>query len=305
MKSKQTPIEFPKLALNACSVDEYCKALNRIGSLSYWWYQGVSRIFGNYSLPFKDKNGNWWYQIKPGLCWPVDIFKSIESDKACPKLTKSYLGYQYIVTNNSDANSKLTINTIFDLKNYDPFNLKSKRRNKIRQGFKRCDLEILDCYNKRIFDECRLVWNSLSKRTNWKQPAKAKTFDSEWQMLLDCPGVSIILAREKKSDRIAGFMIVKIIGDTAYSDTIAVRTDMLPTRANDALRYAFLINSKRLDNVTKGYSAIKSSLKGLELFKSELGYTPYPFHAVTKLNIGVKIVLKTFFTDKYKRMTAM
>ena len=60
----------PPLRLSVCAVEEHCEALGRLGSLSFWWYQGRSRIFGNYSLPFWDTDGRWWYQVKPGLCWP-------------------------------------------------------------------------------------------------------------------------------------------------------------------------------------------------------------------------------------------
>lgn len=296
-------IEVPELALNACSVEEHCKALIELRRLSFWWYQGTSRIFGNFSLPFMDKKGNWWYQAKPGLCWPVDALKLIEPANACPPFKKAYFGYQHLVADESEANSRLIFNVISDFENYGIEKLKGKRRNKIRNGLKNCSLDLLETYIKETFDECRLAWNDLSARTGWKHAAKEKVFGEEWHMLLDCPGVSIIVARERKTGKVAGFMITKIIGDTAYSDTIAARSDMLHTKVNDALRYSFLANAKKLPGVKKAYSAIKSTLKGLELFKSELGYEPYPFPARTELRVGLKTVLKLFFPAQYNRMT--
>ncbi len=302
MKAELKPIEVPELSLKACSVDEHCKSLIRLKKLSYWWYQGVSKVSGNYSLPFKDKNDNWWYQVKPGLCWPVDAFKVIDPERVCPPFSKAYFGYQHLVPDELDANSRLVINTIFDLKDYGPNKLKPNRRNKVRNGLKNCELEVLKNYSKEIFNECRATWNDLSARTGWKQAAKETTFDEEWRMLLDCAGASIILAREKTSGRLSGFMITKITGDTAYSDTVAARTDMLHTKVNDALRYSFLANAMRLPGVEKAYSAIKSSLEGLEYFKSELGYQPYCFPANTRLHLGVGSILKLFFPAKYRRM---
>ena len=295
-------IEAPKLSLRACSVVEHCEALKRLKRLPFWWYQGTSKIFGNFSVPFRDKMGNWWYQVKPGLCWPVETLKTIEPSRACPAFTKAYFGYQHLVADESEANSRLVLNIISDLTDYEPEKLKSKRRNKIRNGLKNCTLELLETYNKETFDECRATWDSLSIRTGWKEPAKERTFDEQWRMLLDCPGVSIIIAREKTSGEIAGFMLTKVIGDTAYSDTIASHTDMLQTRVNDALRYSFLANAKKLPGIKKAYSAIKSSLKGLEKFKVELGYEPYRFPANTHLRAGLESVLRLFFPDKYNRM---
>jgi len=302
MASKPLAVRVPDLHLNACSVDEHCEALLRIRRLPFWWYQGTSKIFGNFSVPFRDKMGNWWYQVKPGLCWPVETLKTIEPSRACPAFTKAYFGYQHLVADESEANSRLVLNTIFDLTDYGPEKLKSKRRNKIRNGLKNCTLELLETYNKEMFDECRATWDSLSIRTGWKELAKERTFDEQWRMLLDCPGVSIIIAREKTSGKIAGFILTKIIGDTAYSDTIASHTDMLQTRVNDALRYSFLANAKKLPGIKKAYSAIKSSLKGLEKFKEELGYEPYRFPANTHLRAGLETALRLFFPDKYNRM---
>jgi hypothetical protein len=302
MNSEPTPIEAPKLILKHSSIEEYCKRLQKMKHLSYWWYQGVSSVFGNYSIPFQDENGNWWYQVKPGLCWPVDAFRAIAPDKACPPFNKSYLGYQHIVPKDCESNSHLVLNTIFDLSNYGPSKLKDKRRNKVRNGIKFCELSLLESFDKVTFDECRAAWDSLSQRTGWKQAAKEKTFDDEWRILIDCPGVSIIVARERSSGKIAGFMIVKIIGDTAYSDTVAARTDMLHTHVNDALRYSFLANAMKIKDVTKGYSAIRSTLEGLETFKMGIGYEPYSFPAYTHLCPGVGLALKYLFRSKYDRM---
>jgi hypothetical protein len=302
MRSGPVPIEVPELSLRSCSVEEHCESLIRLKRLSYWWYQGISKVLGNYSLPFKDRNGNWWYQVKPGLCWSVDAFKAFEPSQACPPFAKAYFGYQHLVPNGSQANSRLVLNTIFDLTDYGPVKLSSKRRNKIRNGLKNCMLERLISPDKKTFDECRATWDDLSARTGWKQVAKETIFDEEWRMLLDCPGVSIIVARHKMSGRIAGFMITKIIGDTAYSDTVAARTDMLHTRVNDALRYSFLANAMKLPGVRKAHSAIKSSIKGLEDFKRDLGYEPYQFPANTHLRLGLRGVLRLVFPEKYNRM---
>ena len=303
MAPKPVEIEIPHLALNHCSVEEHCLALRNIKKLPFWWYQGTSKLFGNFSLPLKDRNGNWWYQVKPGLCWPVDFFKPIGLNRACPSFNKTYFGYQHLVDDDSQANSHLVINTIFDLKDYGIASVSSKRRNKIRQGLKYCRLEAPSRIDKKTLDVCRANWDDLSERTGWKHAAREGVFDDTWRMVLDCPGSSIILAREKASGEVVGFLIVKIIGDTAYNDTIAVGTNNLRTRANDALRYAFLANATKIPGVTKAYSAPTSFMGGLEEFKKALGYVPHPFPTNLRLRPGTGFVLRLLFPSKYRRLT--
>jgi len=302
MADKPSDIDVPLLKLNACSVEEHCRAFIELKRLPFWWYQGTSRLLGNYSLPFHDANGNWWFQMKPGFCWPVAFFAPIGPDRARLPYRKTWLGYQCLVSDASEANSTLVLNMIDDLTAYGAGSISSKRRNKIRHAFENCMLEVITRPDKAVFDACRRAWDSTSVRTGWKEQAREEVFDETWRMLLDCPGESIIVARERAGGEVAGFYIVKVIGDTAYSDTIAVRTELLNTRANDALRYAFLANSAQLPGVTKAYSSIVSYLRGLEDFKTSLGFEPHPFPAVLHLRPGIPTLLRIFAREKYHRM---
>ena len=302
MKPNPKPIEAPNLSLKTCSVDEHCEALISLKYLPYWWYQGSSKIFGNYSLPFQDSNGNWWYQAKPGFCWLVETYKSIEPADVCLPYSKSFIGYQHIVSGEDSANSQLIINTNLELNNYGSHMLKKNRRKNIRNGLKSCLLTMVTEFDEETLEGCRLAWSDLTVRTGWKKPVSKKFFDETWRMLLDCPGVSTILARERSSGEIAGFFIVKIIGDTVCGDTISVRSDMLYTKANDALRYTFLINAAKIPGVTKACCSIRSNDVALEQFKMSIGYKPTLFPVNTHLRFGLRPALKFLFRDHYDRM---
>ena len=95
---------------------------------------------------------------------------------------------------------------------------------------------------------------------------------------------------------------MRYIGDTTCGDTISVRSDMLNSRANDALRYTFLINAAKIPGVTKACFSIKSNDAALEQFKTSLGYESLTFPAHTQLRPGLKPALKLFFCDQYNRM---
>lgn len=301
MSSNTKIIEVPDLSLNYCTVDEHCNALLRIKKLPFWWYQGISRIFGNFSLPFKDNNNNWWYQVKPGFCWPVETYKTFDPKGVTLPLNKTFIGYQYLTT---DSNTKniMIINTIEDLSKYGPDTLKKDRRKGVRKGFERCSLAILKDINEEIIEGCMRAWSDLTTRTGWKQPVSRDFFSETWRMILDCPGYSIIIAREAQKGEIAGFYVTKIIGDTTCGDTIAVRDDMLHTHANDALRYSFISNAAKIPVIKKACCSIKSNDQGLEDFKTSLGYKATSFPACTKIHWGFRHYLKYFRKDYYNRL---
>jgi len=294
-------IECPSLELNQCSVDEHCRALQRLAALPFWWYLGNNRLLGNFSIPFQDRAGAWWYQVKPGLCWAVDCFAPLDRPAGLPFL-KSFHGFQHVVADEGRANSHLVINAITDLSTYGPQAVDSKRRNAVRKGLRRCELTIPKAYDEQTFGQCRMAWNDLTERTGWKHLADKASFEESWRMLLDEPGATIIAGRDKESGEIAGFLLTKIIGDTAYVDTIASRTSLLKCNVNDALMYAFIMNARDLPGVRKAHYAIRSYVETLERFKRGLGFSPVAFPARTRLRWPTRLGLRMLLPAKYKRM---
>lgn len=300
--SQPQSIEFPNLPLRACSVADHCRALQRGKTLAFWWYLERSRLLGNFSIPFQGRRGDWWYQVKPGFCWAVECFRPIEPGRALPGLLRAPLGYQHVVDSESKSNSHLVINMISDLATYGDASVDSKRRNAVRKGFKSCTLSVLESFDNDAFEGCRAAWKDLTERTGWKHAATRESFEESWRGLLDCPGVSIIVGRDNESGQVAGFLITKIIGDTAYVDTIASRTEFLKCNVNDAVMFAFLQNAKSLPGITKAHYAIRSYVETLEKFKTGLGFRPTSLPCATVLCGPVKFVLERYYPDKYKRM---
>ena len=111
----------------------------------------------------------------------------------------------------------------------------------------------------------------------------------------------MVIGRDGTTGEVAGFLVTKIIGDTAYVDTIASRTSQT-CNVNDALVYAFAANARGLPGVTKGHFAIRSYIKSLEHFKWSMGFHPIPFPAVTQLRWPVRLMLKWFYSAQYRRM---
>lgn len=305
MAQETQGIECPELALRACSVDEHCRALQRIRRLAFWWYLGREGVWGNHSIPFRDACDNWWYQVKPGLCWTADCFAPIEPGRARPSVLKSYLGFQHVVPDEVHSNSHLVINAIGDLSTYSDKSVDAKRRNSIRKGFRSCELTVVERFDGEVFDQCRAAWQELTERTGWKHAVEKVEFDETWRALLDCPGVTILIGRASDAGEVAGFLVTKMIGQTAYVDTIASRTQFLKYNVNDALMYAFLMNARRLGTIRNAHYAIRSYVETLEKFKLGLGFVATPFPTRTVLRGPTAFVLKRCYPGAYRRMLGL
>jgi hypothetical protein len=296
------PIEIPEVNLDYASVDDHCNALRKINKAFFWWYMGAGNILWNFTLPFQDGDGRWWYQVKPGFCWPVDFLSPFKNRGKMMPLSKSFLGYQHILEDGEDANSKLIINVIDDLADVWQ-GLDCRKRQGIRKGANNCELALLTGSDYQTITECAEVWKNITARTGWKRPISREKFLESWGYFFEIPGVSVIVGRERKTGKVAGFMVTKIIGDTAYIDTIAASTEMLNTRINDLIMHSFIRNVARHKHVKKVHCAIMSYKSSLEKFKRGHGFTPYPYRSYTSFKPGVGTLIKTLMPMNYNRMT--
>jgi hypothetical protein len=297
---KVKPIECERISLRSAAVDEYCSAVRTSARTSFWWYF-LEKPGARTSKPFRIEDGSWWYQVKRGLCWPADVLLQKARPVRGLPLIKTYLGFQYL-TDGSFGNSSQVINTIQDLSQYSADAIDAKRRNAIRKGLRECVIEKVAAVDGALAKECRDIWADFTERTGWKHQVTEAYLQETWQELLAVPGTTIITGRERASGRVAGFLIAKLIGDTAFVDTIASRSDLLRTNCNDALMYCFVASAQNVPGITKAHYAIKSYDKRLEEFKQSIGFSPVKYPSITCLRPGVGFALKMLMPGAYKRM---
>lgn len=302
MGEQTAAIEAPPLELRHCTVEEHCAALRAAGDLPFWFHIGRSRLFGNFSRPFRDRCGNWWFQPRFGLAWPVDCYHPIERGRARPALFGSALAYQHVVPDESQANCRMVINTIEDVSAYGAASVPQRRRNTIRKALRLCRLEVLREYDAETFEQCRAAWNDLTQRTGWRGTLEREPFEHNWRRMIELPGVSLVVGREGESGRVAGFLIVQVLGDTAYVDTIASRTDLMKVHVNEALVYAFVTNAARIAGVRRAHYSLRSYVEPLERFKQGVGFVPTVFPAYTRFRGPTGWLLRTFQARSYRRM---
>ncbi len=302
MAQQAQDIEVPPLMLRSSSTDEYCRALRACKRNAFWAYQEPSAIFGLYGRPYQDSEGIWWYQVRPGFSWPADALAGL-SPRRSPPFRGTYLGYQHCVPEGSPSNCSLVINVILNLAAYGAAAIDFKKRNKVRQGLKLCDMVLLERPERELIRSALEAWNSLVQRTGWKHIATEDQLFDQWSELLDLPATSILLAIDHASGRVAGFIISKIFGDTAYIDTIASNTELLSSKPNDALVFTFLKRAMLLAGVTRAHYAIKSTVTQLEEFKTSMGFVPHPFPAMLRARPGLFTMLRVLKPAMYKRLT--
>jgi hypothetical protein len=194
------------------------------------------------------------------------------------------------------------INTVWSLEDYKTEHIESKRRTKIRAGLKCCELSVLSRFDKETVDGCRAAWEDLTARTGWRGAVPEAWFDESWRMLLDAPGVSAIVARDRASGRVAGFHLTKIVGDTAYGDAVASHSALFQSRVNDAMIYGFLVSARRLPGVRRAHYAIKSYVASLERFKTSMGFEAKVFPAWTAFRPLVGSLVRWVRPAGYRRM---
>lgn len=268
-----------------------------------WWYQKLSNGGRHFSVPFQDNQGHWWYQVRPGFAWPVDAIDAVSAKGRRVPFSCSYLAYQHVVPDGEYRNSTLAVNTILDLPAYSARSIDDKRRNAIRKGFRSCEVIAVNAVDDKWLAGVTKAWNDLVDRTGWKTHRDAATVAESLKRLIECPAATFLLAVERASGRVAGFLITRILGETAYVDTIASNTELLKSNPNDILMYTFIRNAQRLPGIRKVHYAIRSNVTHLESFKTSLGFEPHPFPAMLWARPGLGTVLRLLNPRCYNRLT--
>lgn len=174
-------IEFPLLPLRHCTTEEHCRALLDARDLPFWWQHDLSRG-KNFSLPFQDSLGTWWYQVRAGFAWPVDATEAMPAASRRLPLSKTYLAYQHVVEGGEPSDSALVINMIMDLAAYGPKSISDKRR-AIRKGFRCCDVVVVDKVDDGWLPGALKCWNDLVERTGWRSARDESYIRATWSRI--------------------------------------------------------------------------------------------------------------------------
>lgn len=295
-----TAVEAPTLPLARTTELDYCRFAGRARRNEFWWYFNGHAPYRGYSRPFADRDGRWWYRVKPGFAWPVDFFTPFEPKHSSPgKL--GLLGWQYPV-DAARANSTVSMNVIHDLSAYGIETVADNKRRAVRKGLRQLNITLSDPRDPALCREACEVWNSHVARTGWNKTFSTKAFTETWAELADWPGTSVLTVRPREGEPLlCAWLIARAIDDTIFVDTLASHTDRLTDRPNDAIVFAAL-HSARTTRIKHAHYSLKSSITTLEEFKASLGFVAHPFPAKLHLRMPVRWSLRVLAPTLHRRL---
>ena len=295
-----TKMEPHVIELAQTSEEAYCLAARGKRHNEFWWYFNGLAAFRGFSTPFADSTGRWWYRVKPGLAYPVDFFTPVDHPPSLA-FAKVFLGHQYPVAE-AEADSFVRMNVIHDLSGYDLSAVHSNKRRAVRKGMKNLVVEAMDPANPDLAEEARIVWNSHVERTGWNSPMDSDRFRASWAELADWPGTTVLFARDQElRQTLCAWLLVRVIDNVVYVDTVASHTDRLANRPNDTIIFLALWSAAR-QGVRRAHYALESRLKSLEAFKASLGFETHPFPARLRLRQPVRLLLRLLRPRAYQRL---
>ena len=270
-----TSVEIPALPLSKSTEADYGRFAARARRNEFWWYFNGVAPFRGYSRPFGDRDGRWWYRVKPGFAWPVDFFTPFSSEYRSPgKL--GLLGWQFPVEE-ARADSRVWMNVIHDLPSFGIDIVAENKRRAVRKGLRQLHVTIANPRDPALCREACEVWNSHVARTGWNRPFEVSRFQESWAELADWPGTSVLTARPRTGDgKLCAWLIARVIDHTVFVDTLASHTDRLADRPNDAIVFSALASAQAA-GVAHAHYSLKSDVTSLEEFKTSLGFVAHPF----------------------------
>lgn len=287
-------------SLARTSEEQYCVSARQMRHNQFWWYyNGLVHSIKRWK-PFRDHTGRWWYYVKPGFAWPVNYFESV-SEASHGLERKPLLGWQFPVPE-ENADSRVWLNVMHELKGYGLNRVASNKRRAVRKGIRNLKIEIVDPADCNLAAEACVVWNSHVERTGWNRQMKPERFIATWRELSRWPGTTVIAARDPaRGDQLCAWLIARVIDDTVYVDTIASHTDRLEHRPNDTIIFQCLMLAEQM-GVRHAHYSLKSKLESLEAFKQSLGFIAHPFTTRLKLRWPIGPILKRARPDIYMRL---
>jgi len=280
----------PLLNLPTTTAGDYCSSVLSTRGSEVWWFQIGAAPYRGYSRPFRDLEGRWWWRSKPQFSYPMDLFVPIDPTPQLPR-GRSIVGCQYPVPEEC-ANSLLHFNVIANLDSYDLDAVAAAKHRAVRKGLNSLTFHLLDARDNVSTEEVRLVWDSHVSRTRWNRACGPRTFKEWWQPLADMPGTSIVGVRERVSGQLCAWLLVRIIDNTVFLDTLASRTDMLMHRPNDALIFFVLFSTGRTHGGRRANFFRRSSATSIELFKQSVGFDSTGLPARYQLNRLTRVLPK-------------
>jgi hypothetical protein len=284
--------------LYGTTTDEYCDFARRARRNELWWYMRGTIPYAGLTRPFRDREGLWWFQVKPLFAWPFTFFDPVQRDRLPRRVL---LGAQWPVGEGAPSNSRVWMNTIDDLSTYGLESVASNKRRAIRKGIGALHVAREDPSVEDVARQACEVWNSHVQRTGWNRPMEPAVFVESWRELAEWPGTTLLCARDRETGVLCAWSLARVVDDVAYVDTLASHSDRLAHRPNDTIIHTLLLMARDA-GARRAHYSLRSRLPTLEAFKDSLGFRPRGFPCHLRLRGAASALLTLAMPRELRRL---
>jgi Acetyltransferase (GNAT) domain len=247
--------------------------------------------------------GTWWFGVKPFYFMPLHIIEQLDKE-AGPPIGKSFLGYQYVVKDERDANCRLSFMTM-KKGAYDINRLSSSTRNHIRKGLKTLEIKPIEDIREMLEKGLEINHSALTRQKRLSDHSRL-TEEKSWTR-----DITVTFGKKGWTDlgaykdgRLIAYLRGLQVEDVLYISQRCGHEDFLRFCPNDALYHCFLESANADGNVTKIVAGYESSKETLNEFKRKFGFETARMPAYRWITPLIRPVLRftryRYYLDKWK-----
>jgi hypothetical protein len=234
-----------------------------------------------------------WCEMVPAFYESIPFHRTIDPPQVeLDMLFRNYhlLGIKYRTRKGSRG--KRACIYICDDKVYDMKSLHPKMRNKARQGLKNCvvrEMDLDDLYKHGLHLNTDTLSRQGRKDAAFSRPAQWARFCDAGKQVEGASAWGAFVG-----DQLAAYMVTFITGECCSILYQYSCTDLLHTKANNALAYVVtreMLSSSTVSYVSYGQRSIRGDQPGLDEYKVRLGYKRQPVDFVVILHPLLKLLL--------------
>lgn len=246
--------------------------------------------------------GRYW-EAKPGGFYHAIHWMARMTMEEATKPTPLCWGFRTTLcdAHKPASNATMPVHILADVDNYDMSALSSKRRNKVRNCYKRIRIvEVLapDLLKQQGYD----VLVSAHQRTGYGKVPNLEQYRKDIDTYF-YPKSGLILAG-LIDERLGGYVIASAVGATAYIDSVQIASNALPTNIGTGLIFELIQACRRAGTIREAVYGLHSREdQALCHFKEGMGFPVVHIPARVWFAPLLKAYIKNRRPDAYYRLT--
>lgn len=256
-----------------------------------------AKMSAGHELHFND--GVWWQNTKRGYCKPALLLDEIDTGKARPTLSKSYVGYNHRINDASKATGfwePFVLNREV-ISNWSMEGLKSgNRRRRIKKGLKMNEVRVVENLEEYRSDISRLLTSTAIRNGHGNPPEYYDESKSAWWDTIMKVSKYTEFWCSFHENKLAAYICLHVMGNRVDVDGVKSDTDLLPTCPIDAILHHIITDLGERSGIDEMWYGGKSNRPTLDKFKTSYGFEVVQVPYQIKL-LGGFIKLPKFIND--------